>query len=95
MDVGRRLAVTEPGGWSFEPTLEDTLDRSIHQILSIIHSLNVITAAAQPGRRISVTAPTAQQEAKTQTTTTLFSPRQLLDLVTQQRMEIEVVHRQS
>lgn len=51
MDAGRCLAVTEPRGWRFEPTLEDTLDRSIHQILSIIHSFNLITAAAQPNRR--------------------------------------------
>lgn len=61
MDAERRLAVSEPGGRSFEPTLGDTVDRSIHQIPSIIHRFNLIAEGPASQRH--------HQETQTTTTT--------------------------
>lgn len=81
-------------GGGFQPTLEDTLDKSIHQILSIIHSFNVITAAASPGRRIAITTPPTAATGDQNTNNNPALLQQLLDLVSQQRMEIEALQRQ-
>lgn len=87
------------GGGGLSPPWKTHWTGSIHQILSIIHSFNLITAAAQPSRRTTPhhTPPAPHQEAKTETAKNnpLFSLLQPLDLVTPQRMEIQALERQT
>lgn len=69
MDAGRCLAVTEPRGWRFEPTLEDTLDRE-HPSNPINYSqfqLDHSGGAAKQKDHPSPHPPAPHQEAKTET----------------------------